>query len=117
MLDALTYQELLKTLKVILNDVGLKMHSLAHYDPALILLRDQQLKMTEYFQLRLLIACLKKYKCNNNSGVAFRRLQSGNHIPPPYLISGYLGSRKLNKVTYLEMDTKGKVESRAKSKY
>ncbi len=25
MLDALTYQEMLKTLKVILNDVGLKM--------------------------------------------------------------------------------------------
>ncbi|MDD3138523.1 MAG: DUF3427 domain-containing protein [Lachnospiraceae bacterium] len=52
-----------------------------------------------------------------HSGVATRRLQSGNHTPPPYLISGYLESRQLNKVTYPEMDTKGIEASHAKSEH
>lgn len=47
-----------------------------------------------------------------HSGVTFGRLQSGNHTPSPYLISGYLGSRQFNKVTYPAMDTSLKVISK-----
>ncbi|MDD3139610.1 MAG: DEAD/DEAH box helicase family protein, partial [Lachnospiraceae bacterium] len=38
-------------------------------------------------------------------------MQSGNHTPPPYLISGYLESRQLNKVTYPAIDTYGTAAS------
>jgi superfamily II DNA or RNA helicase len=44
-------------------------------------------------------------------------LQSGNHTPPPYLISGYLESRQFNKVTYPEVDTEGTATTCANSEH